>query len=116
MEIDNFKVKNAAITKLVSVLHEAEDYLKRPNNDFAWSPWDNAADALREIDSLISRIESGDLPKKIDLEILFAPTGAIQEVSVSSGWGGMNSSPSPKNSMRRLVIINPMEHLIFPQH
>lgn len=75
------------IQKLVSVLREAEDFLKRPNNDFAWSPWDNAADALREIDGLISRIESGDMPKRIDLEILFAPTGPIQEVSLSSGWG-----------------------------
>jgi hypothetical protein len=75
------------IQKLISVLREAENFLKRPNNDFAWSPWDNATDALREIDGLISRIESGDMPKKADLVILFLPTGPIQEVSLSSGWG-----------------------------
>jgi hypothetical protein len=75
------------IQKLVSILREAEDFLKRPTNDFAWSTWDNAAEALREIDGFISRIESGDMSKRTDLEILFMPTGPIQEVSVSSGWG-----------------------------
>jgi len=74
-------------SKLVSVLREAREFLARPDNDYAWSSWNDAADALREIDGLISRIESGDMPKRLDLEVLFAPTGPIQEVSLSSGWG-----------------------------
>jgi hypothetical protein len=72
---------------LVGVLREARALLARPGNDFAWSSWDAASDALREMDDLISRIESGALPSHLDLEVLFAPTGPIQEVSVSSGWG-----------------------------
>jgi len=73
--------------ELVQVLNEAREFLARPGNDFAWSSWENAADALREVDGLISHIASGDMPKRLDLEVLFAPTGPIQEVSVSSGWG-----------------------------
>ncbi|MDR3460607.1 MAG: hypothetical protein P4N60_24525 [Verrucomicrobiae bacterium] len=73
--------------ELLQVLGEARVFLARSHNDFAWSSWDGTADALREIDGLISRIASGDMPKRLDLEVLFAPTGPIQEVSVSSGWG-----------------------------
>jgi hypothetical protein len=72
---------------LVTVLREAREYLALPDNDFAWSSWENAADALREIDGLIARIESGKMPERLDLQMLFGATGPIQEVSLSSGWG-----------------------------
>jgi hypothetical protein len=35
----------------------------------------------------VAVLESGKLPPRGDLSVLFAPTGPIQEVSVSSGWG-----------------------------
>jgi len=73
--------------KLIAVLREAREFLARPDNDFAWSSWDDAAAALREIDGFISRIEVGDMPERSAIELLFLPTGPIQEVSVSSGWG-----------------------------
>lgn len=73
--------------RLIDVLREAREFLARPDNDFAWSSWEDAAAALREIDGIVSRIESGDMPKRSDIELLFLPTGWIQEVSVSSGWG-----------------------------
>ena len=78
---------NTKYQNLVTVLHEARTLLARPDNDFAWSSWEDAAAAFREIDGLISRIESASLPPRLDLTVLFAPTGPIQEVSVSSGWG-----------------------------
>ena len=78
---------NSKHQKLVEVLREARQFLSRPDNDFAWSSWDDAPAALREIDGIIARIESGNIPKRSDIELLFLPTGPIQEVSVSSGWG-----------------------------
>ena len=72
---------------LIKVLHEARGLLTRPENDFAWSSWDSPADALRQMDGLILRVESGDLSAQMDLTLLFAPTGNIQEVAESSGWG-----------------------------
>jgi hypothetical protein len=78
---------NSKRQKLVDVLREARQFLSRPNNDFAWSSWDDAPAALREIDGIIARIESGDMPKRSEVELLFLPTGPIQEVSLSSGWG-----------------------------
>jgi hypothetical protein len=73
--------------RLVEVLREARQLLSRPDNEFAWSSWEDAAAALSEIDGIIAGIESGDMPRRSDIELLFLPTGPIQEVSVSSGWG-----------------------------
>ena len=72
---------------LLEVLREARDLLARPDNDFAWSTWDSAADALSELDGFISHIEAGSTFDGSSLSVLFAPTADIQEVSVSSGWG-----------------------------
>ena len=80
-------VSTRANAKLVSVLHEAQAVLRRPENDFAWSKWDDATTAITEIDSHIAAIERDDLSRLSDLALLFAPTGAIQEVAESSGWG-----------------------------
>jgi hypothetical protein len=78
---------NSKRQELVDVLREARQFLARPDNNFDWSSWEDAPAALREIDGIVSRIESGDMPKRSDIEFLFLPTGPIQEVSVSSGWG-----------------------------
>jgi hypothetical protein len=78
---------NVTHLQLVEVLREARGFLARPDNDFTWSDWGSTADALQEIDDIIARIESGVLPARLDIEVLFAPTGPIQEVSLSSGWG-----------------------------
>jgi hypothetical protein len=78
---------NSKCQKLVEILQETRQLLSLPDNDFAWSSWDDAPAALREIDGIIARIESGDMPPRAGIELLFLATGPIQEVSVSSGWG-----------------------------
>lgn len=42
---------------------------------------------MTEVDGYLSRIEKGGTTKLRDLEILFAPTGSLQGVSIDSGWG-----------------------------
>lgn len=76
-----------AKTKLADVLREAILWLQRPDNDFAWSSWNDAEQAVSELSTHIATLGAGKLPPKLDLTVLFAPTGPIQEVSVSSGWG-----------------------------
>ena len=80
-------VNTSATHELVEVLRETRDLLARATNEFVWSHWDSSADALREFDALLEQIESGDTTHRSELELLFAPTGSIQEVSISSGWG-----------------------------
>src|SRR4051812_22720970 len=62
-------------------------WLSRPDSDFAWSTWEDSKDAVSELSAHIAALDAGKLPPKPDLTVLFAPTGPIQEVSISSGWG-----------------------------
>jgi hypothetical protein len=72
---------------LIEVFSKARELLARPDNDFTWSSWEDAPAALREIDGIVSRLESGVMPGRASMEVLFFPTGPMQEVSLSSGWG-----------------------------
>ena len=72
---------------LLDVLEETKGLLMLQENDFAWSGWDSREVALADIDSHIERVKKSDRTKRLELQVLFAPTGPIQEVSVSSGWG-----------------------------
>ena len=73
--------------RLITVLREARARLALAGNDFAWSSWKDAGAALAAIDKHLAALEQGQLPPRFELTLLFAPTGPIQEVSLSSGWG-----------------------------
>ena len=70
---------------LLALLHEARLLVLRPGNDFIWSGWEDADDAVREIDGLIAAITAGSIDEH-GISVIFAPTGAMQELSMSSGW------------------------------
>ena len=70
--------------KLITIVREAKAFLALDSNDFSWSSWRDQNQAISEIDSIITELENGSVP---DIRVLFAPTGPIQEVSLSSGWG-----------------------------
>ena len=72
------------LQKLIDILKEAKALLARDGNNFSWSSWIDHDHAISEIDSIITKLENGSVP---DIGVLFAPTGPIQEVSLSSGWG-----------------------------
>jgi len=76
-----------SLKKLISVFEEARDLLADPGNNFDWSSWSGHEDALGEVDGILSSLRRGVLPERLFMVVLFAPTGPIQEVSISSGWG-----------------------------
>ena len=76
-------MKNSA---LIMVLEDAKKLLALPDNDYLWSSWENAEGALKEIDELIKSAESSQKIDILALEVIFAPTGTMQEASLSSGW------------------------------
>ena len=69
---------------LIAVMRDARKLLALPENDFTWSSWEDREAALAEVDEHIATLERGSVP---NLSVLFLPTGPIQEVSLSSGWG-----------------------------
>lgn len=72
---------------LLDIFLRARDLIARPENDFAWSSWNDAEDATAEIDALIAELQAGRMPDALTMQVIFAPTGPMQEVSLSSGWG-----------------------------
>ena len=68
------------------MLESAIELIQIPDNDFIWSYWEDAKQAKAEIDKLISILQSGELPERVEVAVVFAPTGPLQEVSINSGW------------------------------
>jgi hypothetical protein len=79
-----FDFRMERLQRLITILSEARTLLAREGNDFSWSCWKDQDQSISEIDSIITNVENGAVP---DIRVLFAPTGSIQEVSLSSGWG-----------------------------
>lgn len=73
--------------ELLGVLRQVRERLAHPGADFLWSSWEDADAALAEVDPLIHGLERGALPARFSIDILFAPTGPLQETAMSSGWG-----------------------------
>ena len=71
---------------LLAVMLEARRLIALPENDFTWSSFIDQETALEEIDGFIDALEAGTANASW-IGMLFLPTGPIQEVSLSSGWG-----------------------------
>ena len=63
-------MSKSTIDELVEVLGESRELLARPDNNFIWSYWDSATDALLEFDAFITQIESGDTSGRSDLKVV----------------------------------------------
>ncbi len=74
------------LESLIHVLESTLELVSIPENDFCWSYWSDEKDAQKEILGLINLIENGVLPKRVKIAVIFAPTGPLQEVGLSSGW------------------------------
>lgn len=72
---------------LIHVLESALELVELPGNDFCWSSWEDVGAAKVELESLLRLLRTGGVPSRSSVSILFAPTGPLQEVSISSGWG-----------------------------
>ena len=93
---------------LLSILEAALELVLLPENDFSWSSWENADDAQAEIQALIATLRSGGSPEQRQVSILFAVTGPLQELSMSSGW----SAPY----LQLAQWFDQVEALIWPPH
>jgi hypothetical protein len=74
------------VDELIDVLLEARRLVALPANDFTWSSFVDQDSALREIDAHIARVRAGSTDTGA-MTVLFLPTGPMQELSLSSGWG-----------------------------
>ncbi|MEI5681886.1 MULTISPECIES: hypothetical protein [unclassified Mesorhizobium] len=48
--------------------------------------FDNEEDFIAEMEDMLAQLRSGSMPNKLKMKVIFAPTGPLQEASISSGW------------------------------
>jgi hypothetical protein len=73
------------IEKLISVLEETISYLRKSQS----SDWSSipVEEVIRRLEAEIKKARNAKPVDVIILDRLFAPTGAIQEISIDNGWG-----------------------------
>ncbi|MEU4669451.1 hypothetical protein AB0F91_16055 [Amycolatopsis sp. NPDC023774] len=74
--------------QLCEVITDLLHILRTGEHDTSWSSYRSADDAITELEQLKERIEQGDPKAEQRLRELFLPTGALEEIAVSSGWRG----------------------------
>jgi hypothetical protein len=73
------------VEKLISALEETISYL-RTSNPSAWSQMP-VEEIIRRLEAEITKSRNAKPTDVNLLERLFAPTGAIQAISIDNGWG-----------------------------
>jgi len=81
---------------LVHILESAIELVQIPENEFCWSSWESSEEATQELTELLDLAKSFTLPERVDIGVVFAPTGPLQEVSLSSGWARLFLKVSEK--------------------
>ena len=73
------------VEKLISILEETISYLR--TSESSGSSNMPVEEIIRKLEAEISKAKSAKPMDVYTLEILFAPTGVIQETSIDNGWG-----------------------------
>lgn len=72
---------------LKEVLAASIELVSLQDNDFSWSSWGDATTAIAELQMHLDSLARPGRPDVKGLSVLYAPTGPMQELSLSSGWG-----------------------------
>lgn len=72
---------------LLDIFNEIKDIVDNPNTDMTWTTYCNEKEFVQELDTLIDDFKKGDRGCIDKLKWLFVPTGILQEISLSNGWG-----------------------------
>ena len=76
-----------SINEIVKILNSIKTDLLVSDELVLWTSYDNVDDLKKDMENYISRLEQEDFAVLSDIETLFAPTGVLQEVSISGNWG-----------------------------
>jgi hypothetical protein len=92
---------------LLLILESAIELVELPDNDFSWSSWNDADEAKSELAGLIHQLMNGTIPDHLRVAVIFAPTGPLQEVSLSSGWAEMFARVAEKVDQVEKLLWDP---------
>ncbi len=80
-------MRDAQYRNLARLLAEVRSIVTLPDTDVAWSRFSTVDDLLNYLEVCTARLTAQDTSVLHELELFFGPTGALQEISLSSGWG-----------------------------
>ncbi|WP_216893579.1 hypothetical protein [Nocardia alni] len=75
--------------EVARTLESVLEVVALPGTDVSWSGFDEPEQAIAELRDLIWQVRQPDPDQSVlhQISLLFAPTGALQEIAISSGWG-----------------------------
>lgn len=72
---------------IIEILKEVRDIIDSPDTDVAWSRYNTVEEVVEDLELHIKKMTINEESAIENLKVLFAPTGSLQEISISSGWG-----------------------------
>jgi hypothetical protein len=85
-DIDDRDDGSGAEDEVAAVLRETLALVCRDGADFSWSGWRDRGHARAELEGLSRRLALEPAAVAGTLGVIFAPSGPLQELALSSGW------------------------------
>ena len=76
-----------SIENRLEVLFEKLKSYLIADTDMIFTRYENVKDYTNYLEQLLIKIKTGDIEALNKLKLEFAPTGNLQELSISNGWG-----------------------------
>lgn len=83
----NFNKNRMSIENRLDFLFEKVKSYLIPDTDMIFTRYENVKDYTNYLEQLLIKIKTGDIEALYKLKLEFAPTGNLQELSISNGWG-----------------------------
>lgn len=72
--------------EIIKIVDTVIEIVTTNEQDIVWSYYDSVSDLVADLNDIKKRIGNSEKRWRIELTLLFAPTGALQEIALSSGW------------------------------
>ncbi|TDW99005.1 hypothetical protein [Dinghuibacter silviterrae] len=78
-------LQSPALSSIINILEQVMEKIT-DDSDIVWTRFNTPKEMRQEIASYLESLKKGDLGCLNNISLLFAPTGAFQEHSISNGW------------------------------
>ncbi|MHA2007999.1 MAG: hypothetical protein ACXABO_12195 [Promethearchaeota archaeon] len=99
------KVPKDVNENLIKLLNEIMELVGNRDTNMIWSSIDTKEELILELENYILRFQNNNFSSLDQLIGLFLPTGDLQEIALSSGWGEEYLSISKKFDELIQVIL-----------
>jgi len=99
------KVPKDINENLIKLLNKIIELVSTRDTNMVWSTYDTKEVLILELKNYIQRLQNNDFSPIEQLISLFLPTGDLQEIAISSGWGEEYLSISKKFEFLELLFL-----------